>query len=129
MRRIVAIVLPQLACEIARRKRAEASAKEGGEAGGAAPIGVILERGGTGSAAVETAVLDAVEDEARRYGVRAGQRVTEAAALLARLVVQRITYGELDAALGRVAEVAMAYGPTSGIQIREVPEGEARTPW
>jgi protein ImuB len=123
MRRIVAIVLPQLACEIARRKRIEA----GGHIDG--PLGVILEPDGGGSAAIETAVLDAVEDEARRYGVRPGQRVTEAAALLAKLVVLRVTHGELDAALGRVAEVAMAFGPTAALTLREVPEGAPRTPW
>ena len=123
MRRIVAIVLPQLACEIARRKRAETGKGVEG------PIGVILEPDGTGATGIETAVLDAVEDEARRYGVRAGQRVTEAAALLARISVHRVTYGEIDAALGRVAEVALAFGPLGGIQIREAPEGAARTPW
>jgi protein ImuB len=123
VRRIVAIVLPQLACEIARRKRTEAGkAVEG-------PIGVVLVRDGTGVAGTETAILDAVEDEARRYGVRAGQRVTEAAALLARISVNRVTYGEIDAALGRVAEVALSFGPLGGIQIREAPEDAARTPW
>ena len=122
MRRIVAIVLPQLACEIARRKRVELGSKVEG------PIGVILERDG-GTAALETAVLDAIEDEARRYGVRPGQRVTEAAALLAGLSVQRVAHSELDAALGRVAEVALAFGPTAALQLREAPPEAPRTPW
>ncbi len=122
MRRVVAIVLPQLACEVARRKRVELGSKVEG------PIGVILERDG-GAAALETAVLDVIEDEARRYGVRAGQRVTEAAALLAGLSVQRVAHGELDAALGRVAEVALAFGPTAALQLREVPADAPRTPW
>lgn len=123
MRRIVAVVLPQLACEIARRKRIESGAPPGG------PIGVILEPDGAGPSAIETAVLDAVEDEARRYGVRPGQRVTEAAALVASLVVCRVTHGEIDAALGRVAEVALGFGPTAALQIREAPAGTPRTPW
>ena len=123
MRRIVAIVLPQLACEIARRKLPPAGNGVEG------PIGVVLSRDGTGVAGTETAVLDAVEDEARRYGVRAGQRVTEAAALLARLSVHRVTYGEIDAALGRVAEVALALGPVAALALREAPEGAPRTPW
>lgn len=125
MRRIVAIVLPQLACEIARRKRIDSGAATAG------PLGVILEPDAAGVAALETAVLDAVEDEARRYGVRPGQRVTEAAALVASLSVQRVTHGELDAALGRVAEVALAFGPTASLQLREAsPQACApRTPW
>ncbi len=123
MRRVVAVVLPQLACEIARRKRTEAGAPVPG------PIGVILEPDGGGTAAIETAVLDAIEDEARRYGVRPGQRVTEAAALLARLAVYRVTHGEIDAALGRVAEVALAFGPTVAIQLREARADAPRVPW
>jgi protein ImuB len=123
MKRIAAIVLPQLACEIARRKRTESGAAPGG------PIGVILEPDGAGPAPVETARLDAVEDEARRYGVRPGQRVTEAAALVASLTVCRVTHGEIDAALGRVAEVALGFGPTAALQLRTVAAGAARTPW
>ena len=123
MRRIVAIVLPQLACEIARRKRTESSGRAGG------PIGVLLEPDGAEPTELPSAVLDAVEDEARRYGVRPGQRVTEAAALLAGLSVQRVTYGELDAALGRVAEVALGFGPTAALQLRAAKADAPRTPW
>jgi protein ImuB len=123
MKRVVAIVLPQLACEIARRKRLEAGARIDG------PIGVILEPDAGGARALESAALDAIEDEARRYGVRPGQRVTEATALYAGLSVQRVTYGEIDAALGRVAEVALAFGPIAALQLREAPPGAPRTPW
>lgn len=122
-RRIVAVVLPQLACEIARRKKIDAGAAAGG------PIAVILEPDGGGAAVVETAAIDAVEDEARRYGVRPGQRVTEATALVASLVVCRVTYGEIDAALGRVADVLLGFGPTAALQIREAAPGERRSPW
>jgi protein ImuB len=123
MKRIVAIVLPQLACEIARRKRLESGSAATG------PLGVILEPDGSSAAELPAAVLDAVEDEARRYGVRPGQRVTEAAALVASLSVQRVTHGELDAALGRVAEVALGFGPTAALQLREAAPGAPRTPW
>jgi protein ImuB len=126
MRRIVAVVLPQLACEIARRKRVEPA---DGSRAPSGPIGVILEPDAAGPSALETAVLDAVEDEARRYGVRPGQRVTEAAALLASLAVYRVTHGEIDAALGRVAEVALAFGPTAALQLRATPAGAPRSPW
>lgn len=123
MKRIVAVVLPQLACEIARRKRIEAGAHAPG------PIAVILEPDGAGAAVIETARLDAVEDEARRYGVRQGQRVTEATALLAGLVICRVTHGEIDAALGRVAEVALGFGPTAALSIRASIAGAPRSAW
>jgi protein ImuB len=123
MRRIVAIILSQLACEIARSKRTQAGSRAPG------PIGVILEPDGGGPAVLETALLDAVEDEARRYGVRPGQRVTEASALLASLSVHRVSYGELDTALGRVAEVALSFGPTAAIQLRPSPGGAPRAAW
>jgi protein ImuB len=124
MRRVVAIVLPHLACEIARRKRIEAGAPAQG-----GPIGVILDRDGASPSAIETAKLDAVEDEARRYGVRQGQRVTEATALVASLVVCHVTHGEIDAALGRVAEVALGFGPTAAIALRETGADEPRAAW
>lgn len=148
MRRIVAIVLPQLACEIARRKRAstetytELLPEEGvsrakaqrrveSRRGSASPgpLGVILEPDGAGLARLETAVLDAVEDEARRFGVRPGQRVTEAAALLTSLTICRVTYDELDAALGRVADVALGFGPTAALQICATAPDTPRTAW
>src|SRR5262245_36008845 len=103
-RRIVAIVLPQLACELVRQRI---------EVPG--PLGVILESHDGSSLAQPvsappmTTVLDAVDDEARRYGVRPGQKVVEAAALVAHLAIHRVTLEELDAALGRVAELAMAF--------------------
>jgi protein ImuB len=128
MRRIVAIVLPQLACEIARRKRTESGARAEGPAP-RGPIGVLLEPDGAEAGDVSSAVLDAVEDEARRYGVRPGQRVTEASALLAGLWVQRVTYGEIDAALGRVAEVALGFGPTAAVELRAAPADAPRTAW
>lgn len=126
-RRIAAIVLPKLACEIAR-SRAPLPVK--------GPLAVLLEptarelASTRGQVALpgfehaqrpvvkESAVIGAVCDEARRYGVRPGQRVAEATALVARLNVLAVTFAEIDQALGRVAEVAMAFGPTAAIQLR-----------
>lgn len=124
MKRIVAIVLSRLACEIARQKLG----KQGGGKPGA-PLGVILEREGEGAVELAGAVLDVVDDEARRLGVRPGQKVVEATALAAQLGVHRVTYDELDTALGRVAEVALAFGPTAAIRLAEGKPGEPRTPW
>jgi protein ImuB len=123
-RRIAAIVLPKLACEIAK-SRAEVKG----------PLAILIEptaRDMTGNraqgtlpgfepaprpVAKEAAIIGAVCDEARRYGVRPGQRVAEATALVARLHVLPVTFAEIDQALGRVAEVATAFGTTSAIQL------------
>ncbi len=121
-RRIVAIVLPKLACEIAK-SRAEVKG----------PLAVIIEPVDSQSASQsllpgfegnfapsrpkENAVIGAACEEARRYGVRAGQKVAEATALVARLNVLSVTFAEIDQALGRVAEVAMGFGTTAAIQL------------
>ncbi|MFO0587659.1 MAG: DNA polymerase Y family protein [Polyangiaceae bacterium] len=123
-RRIVAVVLPKLAVEIAK-SRAEVKG----------PLAILLdptharpERGQVSlpgfeepapktTFAKENAIIGAVCDEARRYGVRPGQKVAEATALVARLHVLTVTFAEIDRALGRVAEVAMSFGTTAAIQL------------
>lgn len=125
-RRIVAVVLPKLACELAK-SRAEVKG----------PLAILLDptlgrspsdRGQVAlpgfeqaaerpSYAKESAIIGAVCDEARRYGVRPGQKVAEATALVARLHVLTVTFAEIDRALGRVAEVAMSFGTTAAIQL------------
>ncbi|AKT42233.1 hypothetical protein [Chondromyces crocatus] len=129
-RRIAAIVLPQLACELVGQRGAVAPGSKG-------PLSVILEASvhavgaeGEGREALPaTAVIDVVNEEARRYGVRPGQRVTEASALVAHLAVHRVTFAEIDAALGRVAEVALALGPTAAIQLGTKIEAGDRCAW
>jgi protein ImuB len=105
VRRVAAIVLPDLACELVRQK----VAVDG-------PLGVIIESLGDESLPA-TAVLDAADEQALRLGVRRGQRVVEAAALVAHLAVHRVTSEEIEAALGRVAEVALAFGPTVALRL------------
>jgi protein ImuB len=105
-RRVAAIVLPDLACELVRQ-RTEVTG----------PLGVIIEDLGEGEPALATAVLDAVDEEARRLGVRCGQKVVEAAALAAHLSVHRVPQAEIEAALGRVAEVALVFGPTAALRL------------
>jgi protein ImuB len=133
MKRIVAIVASRLACEIAREKVRAAERAEGERPAPRGPFAVILEPDGGGSAAIEAATLDVVDDEARRLGVRPGQKVTEAAALAAHLQVHRVTYAEVDAALGRIAEVALSFAPTAAICLRPPREGirvePIRAPW
>ncbi|WP_437870040.1 DinB/UmuC family translesion DNA polymerase [Sorangium sp. So ce363] len=148
VRRIVAIVLPQLACELVKQRGPVSPS-------GKAPLAVILGGEEDRRAALASqperepqapaAVIDVVDDEARRYGVRPGQKVVEAAALVAHLAIHRVTFAEIDAALGRVAEVALGLGATAAIQLGEqgapragaarasrAPEraaSEARSPW
>ena len=122
-RRIASIVLPKLACEIAK-SRAEVKG----------PLAILLDptqslpRGQVALPgfeqpaqrspfAKENAIIGAVCDEARRYGVRPGQKVAEATALVARLHILTVTFAEIDRALGRVAEVAMSFGTTAAIQL------------
>lgn len=114
LRRIVAIVLPGLACELVRQRVAVAG-----------PLGVVLVSLPTESSqeTPSTAALDAVDDEARRYGVRPGQRVAEAAALVGRLSVHRVTYAELEAALGGVADIALGLGTTASLRLTGAAHG------
>jgi protein ImuB len=107
VRRVAAIVLPDLACEIVRQRVPVSG-----------PLGVIFEElGGSTAAPPATAVLDAVDAEARRVGVKPGQRVVEASALAARLAVHRVTFDELESALGCVAEIALTFGPTAAVRL------------
>ncbi len=114
-RRVAAVVLPQLACELVRLRRDVA-----GPAAPASPLAVIVDDEPSASMDLAgTAVLDVVDDEARRYGVRPGQKVSEAAALVAGLAVHRLDRAAIEAALGRAAEVAMALGTTAALRLGE----------
>ncbi|MGC4088703.1 MAG: DNA polymerase Y family protein [Polyangiaceae bacterium] len=127
-RRIVALVLPALLCELA-----ETPAFAGvGEAAVQAvprsvrrrqlPLGVVVDdaaplvEAAHGALPVDelpaTAVLSAVNEAATRYGVRVGQSLAEAKALLSRLVVRRVPRAAIEQGLARVAEVALAFGAT-----------------
>jgi protein ImuB len=132
-RRIVAIVLPRLAIEIAK-SRTEVKG----------PLAVILDsvqsRGPADQIALpgfdspvrpvvkENAIIGAACDEARRYGVRPGQKVAEATALVARLTILHVSFAEIDRALGRVAEVAMGFGITVSMQLSVTPSARSGPP-
>jgi len=156
-RRIVAIVLPKLACEIAKSRAevkgplavileptftrpplapkvaqagpsqtgpSQAAPSHGGSEASPASKRASVEQialpgfeAAARTPAKESAVLGAACDEARRYGVRPGQKVSEATALVARLTILHVTFGEMDRALGHVAEVAMGFGTTAAVQL------------
>ncbi|UQA55818.1 DNA polymerase Y family protein [Polyangium aurulentum] len=108
-RRIAAIVLPQLGCELVRQRLPLD-----------APLGILFTRSGEASGDERdkaTATLDLVDEAAWHYGVRPGQRVAEAMATLAELSIHAVTFEEIDAALGRVAEVALGLGTTAAIRL------------
>jgi protein ImuB len=127
-RRIAAVVLPDLPCELVSASAAPRVERSPSRH----PLGVVLvEHAPDESLAAEaddpeapverpvlksSAVLDAVNDVARRFGVREGQSIAEATALVAQLRVCELPNGQLSAALGRVAEIGLSFGPTVSIE-------------
>jgi protein ImuB len=128
-RRIVAAVLPELLNELANgfssgepshapRRHAEfrrgprVRRKTGTSS--EVPAGILLVDEGSNEkpAPAATAVLAAVNDAAKRFGVRAGHTVAEANAILAHLVVREVRSSDVAKRLGEIAEVTMAFGPT-----------------
>src|SRR5262249_13147833 len=69
-------------------------------------------------------VIVAANEAARRYGVRAGQKVAEARALVAHLLLRGLSAEELRKGLARVADVALGFGPTVSID-----SGDAEFPF
>ncbi len=135
-RRIAAIVLPELLVEMATRTllggaltvteqpRARAAKSQRAEAPKASkrtppPLAVVLVPTDAAAADPEqlsaAARLDAVNSQARRYGVREGQSIAEASALVAGLVVRRLSLSALARALEGVAEAALGFGATVAV--------------
>lgn len=136
-RRVVAIVLPELMCELASAALSVPVASPGNERGrgrspepprarALPPLGVLLvnEQRAREEAADDTserapratAVLAAVNGAAKKFGVRVGQTVTEAHAFVTQLVVKEVTRDQLQARLGEIAEVALGFGPTIALE-------------
>jgi protein ImuB len=131
-RRVLALVLPELLCELAEKRLLWGLQR--GKA--KPPLGVVLvtsaapNRPGQAvqaaqaqpSAASEakpidaTAKLSAVNESARRYGVREGQSIAEACALVSSLVVREVSSAEVLETLGCIAEVGLSLGATVGVE-------------
>src|SRR5688572_3627227 len=129
-RRIAAVVLPELLCEIA----AASALSHPSQKRQKPPLGVVIvdpvaasfsdevvEAGEVAQAvqAAElkaSALLDAVNEQARRFGVREGQSIAEACALVSDLVVRVVSRDQVNQALGRIAELGLAFGPTVSIE-------------
>ncbi|HEY3495655.1 MAG TPA: DNA polymerase Y family protein [Polyangiaceae bacterium] len=111
--RVLALVLPELLCEVAARSTPTRES---------AAFGVVLvSPGEPGFDEAEplraTARLDAVSRTARRFGVRAGQSIAEAGALHAGLDVRRLDPATVERALAAVAELALAFGATVALSL------------
>jgi protein ImuB len=107
--RVAAIHLPALWCELASSPSAHG------------PLGVVQVEEGEGKKEIESRkVLAAVNEAALRYGVRPGQTVAEAHALVHGLTICGVTKRAVREALGRVAEVALGFSPRVGIELGKV---------
>jgi protein ImuB len=106
-RRVVAVALPELLVELAYPPPAKPQRAE-------VPTGVLLvdESSIEKPAPPANAVFAAVNEAAKRFGIRAGQTVAEAYAIVAHLSVREVSKGDVAARLGEIAEVAMGFGPT-----------------
>jgi protein ImuB len=109
MRRIAAVVLPRILCEIA-------SSEAAGPRTSRRPLGVVLSDSADGCERLsDKDKLDAVDERARRAGLRAGLTLAEAHAYVAALEVKPVSHGQVQQSLARVAEVAMEFGPTVSV--------------
>jgi protein ImuB len=104
-------VLPALWCELVELLPAPEARQS------RVPLGVVLGEPSAPDEIDATSVLQAVNDRAHRLGVRAGQTLAQARALVARFEVQRVSRAQLEQGLGRVAEVATAFGATVAIEL------------
>lgn len=132
-RRVLALVLPDLLVELSLRQRlacVEAPANLAHK-----PLGVVLvhqaEQAGPQQLSLTdprdgqplapevelpaSEVLSAVNREAEHFGVRAGQTIAEASAMVSQLVVVKVKRVEVERALACLAEVALGYGATVSI--------------
>jgi protein ImuB len=115
VRRVACVALPQIRIEIAREEPALVQPSSG------APLAVVVARPGgsvkTARDVLGNTRLDVVSKEARVLGVRAGQTVAAARAKCAALHVCVLAEGAVRAALARVAEVALAFGPSTSFDV------------
>jgi hypothetical protein len=127
-RRIACIALSEIRVEIARESKPDAKSKSRDlrrsyRSSCEPPLAVIVARPG-GAVKTERDVLgntriDFVSREASALGVRAGQTVASARAKCAELCVRIVVEGAVRTALARIAEAALAFGPTSAFDVEQ----------
>ena len=119
-KRIAAIVLPALACEVARTQGSIQHPQQ--------PFGLIVDENAQQRRAITgQECLAAVNARAYNYGIRPGQCVSEAGAFIGNLQIARLKRSELSAKLGLIAEAALHYGTTAALTL-EQPRRRKRTP-
>jgi hypothetical protein len=122
MPRFAAIALVNLRIELARETAKPRSRQEeecgfqGGLGGLAAPLAVVIARGG--AVKDETSLLgntrlDEVSPEAFELGIRPGHTVASARARSADLRVRVVPLESVEKTLAGIAEMAIAFGPTT----------------
>jgi protein ImuB len=121
-RRVLALVLPELLCELAEKRLLLGLQRSKAKP----PLGVVLvansEAKLSQSSTAEpkpidaTAKLSAVNESAKRYGVREGQTIAEACALVANLIVREVTQAEVVSTLSCIAEVGLSLGTTVSVE-------------
>jgi protein ImuB len=115
MRRVACIALPEVRIEIAAEREECQDAKT--------PLAVVVARPG-GSVETERDILgntrlDVVSRQARTHRVCAGQTVAAARARCAELRVRVVAQDAVRAALVRVTEAALAFGPAAAFSVVE----------
>lgn len=108
-RRIMCLVFPDLACEIATLRR-ESRLGVANALTLSSPLGVVI--GENEEEIRANSPLYAVTARAQRLGVCAGQTVSAARALVHDLDIRRVAPSEIESTLARLAELAMSWGPT-----------------
>ena len=108
---MVAVVLPELWCELVELTPAPEALL------GRVPLGVVLGEPGAEDEIAATSRLEAVNARAHRLGIRPGQTLAQARALVARFEVRRVSRAQLEQGLGRVAEIAFTFGTTVAIDL------------
>jgi protein ImuB len=113
VRRIACIALPEIRLEVVP---AEPHAPPG-------PVAVVVARPGASVKSERDVLgntrLDVVSPAARALGVRAGQTVAAARAKCADLRVRVVAEGAVHAALARLAEAALAFGPATAFDVTQ----------
>ncbi len=126
-RRIAALILPELLLELAAlgapHERDAGTLRARAGVAESPPFAVFSsdEAHATGAASPspEKTRLEAVSPGAWRYGVRPGQTLIEARARLARLELRAVSTQQITEALGRVAELSLAFGAPAALGGRD----------
>lgn len=116
-RRVLALVMPALLVELAESRISAPNDQvtDKKRPRPELPVAVVLDDvsprlPGGSEEITATSVLSAVNECARRFGIREGQTLAEARALASRLIVRSVAREGLDQGLARIAEIGLGFG-------------------